>query len=218
MRVRKILACGAMLATSLLTNSVVVGQVMAADLLDTVRGSHVLSIGTSNDAPLSYIDSKTNEAAGVLPDILREVPEAGERRCQAGGGGDAVRKPDPRGAERAHRADGGCDVRPSGAGQDHGFLGRDLLQPGIVRRRQGQPEASAHARRSLRGGCRNVRGDGLCRHAEEGRRRVPGGQDAGRAPVSHDPERLRRSIHGADRTRPSWTPAFRPMLCSRTRR
>ncbi len=47
-------------------------QAHAADLLDTIRTSHVLSIGTSNDAPLSYIDSKTNAAAGVLPDILVE--------------------------------------------------------------------------------------------------------------------------------------------------
>lgn len=68
MRLRMILACGTVLAFSLLS-----GQAIAADLLDTVRSSHVLSIGTSNDAPLSYIDSKTNEAAGVLPDILREV-------------------------------------------------------------------------------------------------------------------------------------------------
>jgi polar amino acid transport system substrate-binding protein len=44
----------------------------AADLLDTIRGKQVVVIGTSNDAPLSYIDSKTNAAAGVLPDILRE--------------------------------------------------------------------------------------------------------------------------------------------------
>ena len=68
MRLRTILAYGTVLALPLLS-----GQAMAADLLDTVRSSHVLSIGTSNDAPLSYIDSKTNEAAGVLPDILREV-------------------------------------------------------------------------------------------------------------------------------------------------
>ncbi len=44
----------------------------AGDLLDTMRANKVLVIGTSNDAPLSYIDSKTKEAAGVLPDILRE--------------------------------------------------------------------------------------------------------------------------------------------------
>ena len=68
MRLRTFLACGIVLAFPLLS-----GQAIAADLLDTVRSSHVLSIGTSNDAPLSYIDSKTNEAAGVLPDILREV-------------------------------------------------------------------------------------------------------------------------------------------------
>jgi polar amino acid transport system substrate-binding protein len=40
-------------------------------LLDTIREKRVLVIGTSNDAPLSYIDSKTNEAAGVLSDVLR---------------------------------------------------------------------------------------------------------------------------------------------------
>ncbi len=45
---------------------------MAADLLDSIAGKHVLVIGTSNDAPLSYLDSKTGAAAGVLPDILTE--------------------------------------------------------------------------------------------------------------------------------------------------
>jgi polar amino acid transport system substrate-binding protein len=45
---------------------------MAADLLDVIREKHVIVVGTSNDAPLSYIDSKTNEAAGVLSDILRQ--------------------------------------------------------------------------------------------------------------------------------------------------
>jgi polar amino acid transport system substrate-binding protein len=44
----------------------------ADPLLDKVRGSGVLVIGTSNDAPLSYVDTKTKDAAGVLPDILRE--------------------------------------------------------------------------------------------------------------------------------------------------
>jgi polar amino acid transport system substrate-binding protein len=45
-------------------------QARAADLLDTISSSHMLTIGTSNDAPLSYIDSKTGMAAGALPDIL----------------------------------------------------------------------------------------------------------------------------------------------------
>lgn len=45
----------------------------AADLLDTVKQSHALSVGTSDDAPLSYIDSKTHEGAGVLLDVLKEV-------------------------------------------------------------------------------------------------------------------------------------------------
>ncbi len=68
-RLRIVLASGALLAAGALN----AGAARAADLLDSARSSHVLTIGTSNDAPLSYIDSKTKEAAGVLPDILREV-------------------------------------------------------------------------------------------------------------------------------------------------
>ena len=45
---------------------------VAADLLDTIREKKVVVVGTSNDAPLSDIDFKTNEAAGVLSDVLRE--------------------------------------------------------------------------------------------------------------------------------------------------
>lgn len=44
----------------------------AADLLDEVRSKGELLIGTSNDAPLSFVDPQTQNAAGVLPDILRE--------------------------------------------------------------------------------------------------------------------------------------------------
>jgi polar amino acid transport system substrate-binding protein len=44
----------------------------AADLLDDVRGKGELLIGTSNDAPLSFVDPQTQQAAGVLPDLLRE--------------------------------------------------------------------------------------------------------------------------------------------------
>jgi polar amino acid transport system substrate-binding protein len=44
----------------------------AADLLDDVRTKGELLIGTSNDAPLSFVDPQTQQAAGVLPDILRE--------------------------------------------------------------------------------------------------------------------------------------------------
>jgi polar amino acid transport system substrate-binding protein len=50
--------------------AVMSAQARAADLLDTISSSHLLTIGTSNDAPLSYIDSKTGMAAGALPDIL----------------------------------------------------------------------------------------------------------------------------------------------------
>lgn len=43
----------------------------AQDLLQKIRQSGVLSIGTSNDAPLSYVQGG-DQAAGALPDILRE--------------------------------------------------------------------------------------------------------------------------------------------------
>jgi polar amino acid transport system substrate-binding protein len=43
---------------------------VAADLLDKVRQQGALTIGTSNDAPLSYVEN--GQPAGVLPDILRE--------------------------------------------------------------------------------------------------------------------------------------------------
>ncbi len=46
--------------------------VHAEDLLAKVRRTGMLVIGTSNDAPLSYVDSKTQAALGVIPDILRE--------------------------------------------------------------------------------------------------------------------------------------------------
>ncbi len=45
----------------------------AEDLLGTIKQSHELIVGTSDDAPLSYIDSKTHEGAGVLIDVLKEV-------------------------------------------------------------------------------------------------------------------------------------------------
>lgn len=44
----------------------------AEDLLAKIRRTGVLVMGTSNDAPLSYVDSKTHAALGVIPDILRE--------------------------------------------------------------------------------------------------------------------------------------------------
>lgn len=47
-----------------------VRPVLAADLLDKIRQQGALKIGTSNDAPLSYVEN--GQPAGVLPDILRE--------------------------------------------------------------------------------------------------------------------------------------------------
>jgi hypothetical protein len=44
----------------------------AKDVLDTILEKPVLVIGTSSDTPLSNIDHKINEAARVLPDVLRE--------------------------------------------------------------------------------------------------------------------------------------------------
>lgn len=46
--------------------------VHAQGLLAKVAKSGTLLIGTSNDAPLSYVDSSTKQPAGVIPDILRE--------------------------------------------------------------------------------------------------------------------------------------------------
>jgi polar amino acid transport system substrate-binding protein len=60
------------LAAGMALTALAAGAAHADPLLDKVKSSGVLVIGTSNDAPLSYVDSKTKEAAGVLPDILRE--------------------------------------------------------------------------------------------------------------------------------------------------
>lgn len=48
-----------------------VAQAQAGDLLATVKQSHVLTIGTSNDAPLSFIDSTTKKPTGALTDVLQ---------------------------------------------------------------------------------------------------------------------------------------------------
>ncbi len=45
----------------------------AADVLDDAKSSHEIIVGTSDDAPLSYIESKTQEGKGALIDILKEV-------------------------------------------------------------------------------------------------------------------------------------------------
>lgn len=42
-----------------------------AQLLDTVKRSKTITVGTSNDAPLAYIEK--DEAVGFLPDVLREA-------------------------------------------------------------------------------------------------------------------------------------------------
>jgi polar amino acid transport system substrate-binding protein len=64
-RFAAVLALSAMMSTAALVRA------QAADLLSTVSSTHVLTIGTSNDAPLSYLDPQTKGALGALPDILR---------------------------------------------------------------------------------------------------------------------------------------------------
>lgn len=61
----------AALAFSAMMSTAALVQAHAADLLSTVKQSHVLTIGTSNDAPLSYVDSQSKAALGALPDLLR---------------------------------------------------------------------------------------------------------------------------------------------------
>ena len=64
-------AAAALAAAALLVVSLAV-PARAADLLATVKAQKVLVIGTSNDAPLSYVSPGGNEALGALPDVLRE--------------------------------------------------------------------------------------------------------------------------------------------------
>ncbi|MCB8877114.1 transporter substrate-binding domain-containing protein [Acidisoma silvae] len=61
----------AMLAFSAMMSTAALVQAQAADLLSTLNSTHVLTIGTSNDAPLAYIDPQTKAAVGALPDLLR---------------------------------------------------------------------------------------------------------------------------------------------------
>ncbi|MDR3514270.1 MAG: transporter substrate-binding domain-containing protein [Azospirillaceae bacterium] len=45
----------------------------AASLLDRIVRDHVIVIGTANDAPLSAVEKDSRKAAGIFPDVLREV-------------------------------------------------------------------------------------------------------------------------------------------------
>lgn len=63
----------AALAVSAMMSTAAIAQAHAADLLSTVKSTHVLTIGTSNDAPLAYLDPQTKAATGALPDLLREA-------------------------------------------------------------------------------------------------------------------------------------------------
>lgn len=45
----------------------------AGDLLDDAKANQEVVVGTSDEAPLSFIDSKTHEGSGALIDILKEV-------------------------------------------------------------------------------------------------------------------------------------------------
>lgn len=61
----------AAMALSAMISTAGLARAQAADLESTLGTTHVLTIGTSNDAPLSYIDMNTKAALGALPDILR---------------------------------------------------------------------------------------------------------------------------------------------------
>ena len=69
---RSVMAAAQACLAALIACAVIASPATAAGLLAKVRQSGVVLIGTSNDAPLSYIDPQTKQAAGVLPDVLRE--------------------------------------------------------------------------------------------------------------------------------------------------
>lgn len=63
--------CGAIAAAAMLVLSLA-APARAEDLLAKIKTTKVLTIGTSNDAPLSYVSPTTHEALGALPDVIRE--------------------------------------------------------------------------------------------------------------------------------------------------
>ncbi len=68
-RARFALLCTALAGAGLL--GMAPGSAARAQLLDAVRRSKAITVGTSNDAPLAYIEK--DEAVGFLPDVLREA-------------------------------------------------------------------------------------------------------------------------------------------------
>jgi polar amino acid transport system substrate-binding protein len=66
----RMLAGAAFTCAALIASGVGTGA-QAADLLGTVKQTKVITVGTSNDAPLAYIEK--DEAIGFLPDVLREA-------------------------------------------------------------------------------------------------------------------------------------------------
>lgn len=45
----------------------------AADLLDDIKAKNEIVVGTADEVPLSFIDSKTHEGSGALIDVLEEA-------------------------------------------------------------------------------------------------------------------------------------------------
>ena len=70
---RRLAACVPAMLLAAATALAAASNPADAALLDKIGQSKVLVIGTSNDAPLSYVESGTNEPVGALPDVLREV-------------------------------------------------------------------------------------------------------------------------------------------------
>ncbi len=68
-RTRRALLCTALAAAALI--GAAPGSGARAQLLDAVKRSKVITVGTSNDAPLAYIEK--DQAVGFLPDVLREA-------------------------------------------------------------------------------------------------------------------------------------------------
>lgn len=68
-RIPALLMTGGVIAAMILSGCGTTGS--GNDLVGAMKSSHVLQIGTSNDAPWSSVDS-SGKAVGIIPDILRE--------------------------------------------------------------------------------------------------------------------------------------------------
>ncbi len=172
---------------------VATGTAAAADLMAKVRQTHTIVIGTSNDAPLSYVDPQTKEAAGVLPDVLREF----FNREQIAAKIEVVAMPFASliPSVQSGRIDLMGDamyIRPARA-QVMDFTDIIFYNPESLDVPKGNP-LNLHSLADLCGhSAGSYEGTTLYRPAEEGGGGVPGRQGARGETVSDHPERIRRS-------------------------